>query len=214
MLKWLNLLLDDPLTAESRLLSALLKESPEHPDWSAAVQPVLGRLLEYSQIKRPIVCKVLGMPVFNACALPHKTVVLSQLLVEFCRDRCDQMAFVVAHEVAHIHFGHARERGIANAVLTVAPLANPLLGFGLGMLFDRAYTREQEFEADAWAVQLCARAGYAPSAAIAILERLGHGEAQINLVSKMLSTHPPLIDRIRLLNETIRRCAHPNTTFS
>ena len=116
MLKWLNLILDDPPTAEARLLTQLLKESPEFPDWSAAVQPVLSRLLERSPVRRPIACRVLDMPVFNALALPHKTIVLSQLLVEFCRDQRDQLAFVLAHELAHIHLGHARKRTLANTV--------------------------------------------------------------------------------------------------
>jgi len=206
MFKWLNLLLDDAPTAETRLLRDLLKESPEYADWSLAVQPILNRLLDLSQIRRSMACRVLGMPIFNACALPHKTIVVSQLLVDFCRDQRDQMAFVVAHEAAHIHLGHARERNIANALMTAAPLANPILGFGLKTLFDRAYTREQEFEADELAVRLCARAGYAPSASIALLTRLGHGEAPTDLVSKMLSTHPPLGKRVNQLNAAIRRC--------
>jgi Zn-dependent protease with chaperone function len=145
------------------------------------------------------------MPIFNAFALPHRTIVLSQLLVDFCRDQRDQLAFVLGHEVAHIHLGHARERNFANALMTFAPLANPLLGIGLGMVFDRAYTREQEFEADHWAVRLSARADYEPSASVALLERLGHGNASSNLISKMLSTHPPLNERVHFLNEAIRQ---------
>src|SRR5205823_13397983 len=113
MFKWLNLLLDDPPAAEARLLRDLLKESPEYPDWSAAVQPVLHRLIDGGPVKRQLACRVLDIPALNAFALPHKTVVVSQLLVDFCRDRADQMAFVLAHEVAHIHLGHARERTIA-----------------------------------------------------------------------------------------------------
>ncbi|MFL5341382.1 MAG: M48 family metalloprotease [Gemmataceae bacterium] len=209
MLKWLTLLLDDARTAESRILGPLLKESPEYPDWSAAVQPVLRRLLDGSRLKRPMVCRVLDIPVYNAFALPHQTIVLSQLLVEFCRDRVDQLAFVLGHEVAHIHLGHARERSFADAAMTVAPLANPLLGIGLGFLFDRAYTREQEFEADTWAVRLSARAGYAPSASVALLERLGHGGAPSNLVAAMLSTHPPMADRMQQLHAAIRECRFP-----
>lgn len=204
MLKWLNLLLDDPRAAEARLLPPLLKESPEYPDWSAAVQPVLARLLDANRMNRKMVCRVLDIPALNAFALPHKTVVVSQLLVDFCRDRADQMAFVVAHEVAHIHLGHARERNWANAVLTVAPLANPLVGAGLRFLFDRAYTREQEFEADATAVRLCARAGYAPFGSVALLDRLAHGGAPGPLVAQLLSTHPPMAERVILLNQAIR----------
>jgi predicted Zn-dependent protease len=203
MLKWLSLFLDDPQTAEARLLKQLLKESPEYPDWSSSVQPVLNRLLESSQIRRPLVCKVLDMPIINAFALPHKTIVLSQLFVEFCRDQRDQIAFALAHEVAHIHLGHARKRVLANTMMTVAPLANPILGIGLRMLFDRAYTREQEFEADDLAVRLSSRAGYAPSGSTALLERLGSVSAPGNLVSQLLGTHPPWQERVNLLTRVI-----------
>jgi len=206
MLAWLNLLLDDAPRAESRMLAALLRESPEYLDWSCAVQPVLNCLLERNRIKPLIICKVVDLPAINAFALPHKTIVLSQLLVEFCRNQRDQMAFVLGHELAHIHLGHARERNLANGIMTVAPLANPLLGVGLGMLFNRAHSREQEFEADRWAVGFSARAGYAPSASIALMERLGRGEAPSNLVSQLLGTHPPLTERLHHLHEAIRRC--------
>ena len=207
MLQWLNLLLDDPASAEARLLRDLLKESPEVPDWSAAVQPVLARVLDQNPIKRPMVCRVLNMPVFNALALPHKTIVLSQLLVDFCRNRRDQIAFVIAHEAAHIHLGHVRKRDLAGTALTFAPVANPLLGMGLRWLFDRAYSREQEFEADQWAVRLAARAGYAPEEAVAFLERLGSQAAQANLVSQLLSTHPPVTERINHLRRELRSWA-------
>jgi Zn-dependent protease with chaperone function len=188
------------------MLGALLQESPEYLDWSRAVQPVLNCLLERNRIKRLIVCRVVDLPALNAIALPHKTIVLSQLLVEFCRNQRDQMAFVLGHELAHIHLGHARERNVANGIMTVAPLANPLLGVGLGMFFDRAYSREQEFEADHWAVRFAARAGYVPSASIALLQRLGGGEAPNNLVSQLLGTHPPLTERLQHLREAILRC--------
>jgi predicted Zn-dependent protease len=204
MLKWLSLLVDDAATAEAKLLRQLLKESPECPDWSLGVQPVLRRLVEQSRIRRPIVCKVLAMPVFNALALPHKTIVLSQLLVDFCRDLRDQVAFVLAHEVAHIHLGHARKRTWANAVMGVVPLANPLLGLGIRMLLDVAYSREQEFEADNLAVKMLARAGYSPFASIALLERLAAASTPGNLVSDLLGSHPPMNDRVKLLREAVR----------
>jgi Zn-dependent protease with chaperone function len=199
MLQWLSLLFDDAPTADARLLRQLLKESPEIADWSSAVQPVLSRLLERNRIQRPIVCRVVDMPTFNALALPHKTIVVSQLLVEFCRDRRDEMAFVLAHELAHIHLRHAKERSWANAAMTVAPLANPILGFGLRTLFDRAYTREQEFEADNLAVRLLSQAGYSPTGSIALLERLESANVPNDLVSTILSTHPPMRDRISQL---------------
>jgi Zn-dependent protease with chaperone function len=142
--------------------------------------------------------------------LPHKTIVLSQLFVEFCRGQSDQMAFVLAHELAHIHLGHARERSLANTLMGVTSIANPILGVGLRMLFDRAYTHEQEFEADDWAVRLSARAGYAPAGSVALLERLGVANGPTNLVSRMLSTHPPLKERVNLLKGAVRACQGRN----
>ena len=163
MMTWLWELFDDPKIIEAKLLKQMLRDAPELPDWSAAVQPVLTRLLTSNQIQRPMFSRVLTMPVLNALALPHSTIVLAESLVEFCRDKRDQLAFVLAHEAAHIHLGHAKERSRANALATVLRL-NPLIGIGIRMLFARAFSREQEFEADRVALTFCIRAGYASPA--------------------------------------------------
>lgn len=198
MLNWIWEIFEDPAEAETRVLSQLLRQAPELPDWSAAVQPVLTRLLTHNRIGRPMFSRVLTMPIFNALALPHQTIVLSESLVEFCRNERDQMAFIVAHEMAHICLGHAKERSRAKALTNVLRV-NPLLGMGIRFLFDRAFSREQEFEADGAAVKLCNRAGYAPQAAIAFLERLDGFASANGTVPHLLSTHPPIRDRIAQL---------------
>ena len=198
MMQWLWELFDDPKVLEAKLLKQLLRDAPELPDWSLAVQPVLTRLLTSNQIQRPMFSRVLTMPVLNALALPHATIVLAESLVEFCRHERDQLAFVLAHEAAHIHLGHAKERSRANALANVLRI-NPLLGMALRMLFDRAFSREQEFEADRVAVTLCARAGYAPQAGIAFLKRLGVFASSPGGVGQLMSTHPLLQERIAQL---------------
>ena len=198
MMNWLWQLFDDPKISEAKLLKQLLRESPELPEWSAAVQPVLTRLLTSNQIQRPMYIRVLTMPVMNAQALPYSTIVLAESLVEFCRNERDQLAFVLAHEAAHIHLGHAKERSQANALATVLRV-NPLIGIGVRMLFDRAFSREQELEADRVAVTLCARAGYAPQAAIAFLTRLSVFASSPGGVGQLMSTHPLMKERIAQL---------------
>lgn len=198
MMQWLWELFDDPKVLEAKLLKQLLREAPELPDWSSAVQPVLTRLLTSNQIQRPMFSRVLTMPVLNALALPHATIVLAESLVEFCRAERDQLAFVLAHEAAHIHLGHAKERSRANALATVLRV-NPLIGIAIRMLIDRAFSREQEFEADRVAVTFCARAGYAPQAGIAFLIRLGVFASSPGGVGQLMSTHPLLQERIAQL---------------
>jgi predicted Zn-dependent protease len=203
MLNWVWELFDDPAEAEKRFLSDLLRQAPELPDWSAAVQPVLTRLLSNNQINRPMFSRVLMLPVFNALALPHQTIVLAESLVEFCRDDRDQMAFVVAHEAAHIYLGHAQERSRAKALANVLRI-NPILGMGIRFLFDRAFSREQEFEADRTAVNFCLRAGYAPQAAVVFFQRMKGLVDTNGVVPQLLSTHPPLQERIAQISDACR----------
>ena len=198
MMNWLWQLFDDPKISEAKLLKQLLRESPELPEWSAAVQPVLTRLLTSNQIQRPMYIRVLTMPVMNAQALPYSTIVLAESLVEFCRNERDQLAFVLAHEAAHIHLGHATERSRANTLATVVRI-NPLLGMGLRVLLDRAFSREQELEADRVALKFCVCAGYAPQAAIAFLTRLSAFAGTPDGVGQLMSTHPLMKERIAQL---------------
>ena len=209
MLNLLWKLVEDESDVESRVLAGMVKEHPELPEWSAAVQPLLARLLRHNDIKRPLVCRVLsGMP-FNALALSHKTIVVAESLVDFCRGQTHQMAFVVAHEVSHLHRGHGRERfgvGTVAGMLT----ANPLVAFGMKKLLDRGCSRENEFEADRDAVTFCHRAGYSALAGAEFLERLAGGELPRNVIQQLISTHPPLAERLA----EIRACADRVQTAS
>ncbi len=195
MLSLLWNLIGDDSAAESKALAGMLKEHPELPDWSGAVQPLLDRLRHYNGIQRQVVCRVLsGMP-FNALALSHKTIVLAESLVDFCRGQTHQMAFVVAHELSHIHRGHAREQSRATAMAGMLA-ANPLFAIGVKTLLNRVCSRENEFEADRDAIAFCHRAGYSVQAGAEFLERLRSGELPNGVIQQLMSTHPPLSERL------------------
>lgn len=187
-------LFDDPAKADARLLAQMTAESPELPEWSAAVGRVLAPLVQANGITRPIAGRVLEMPL-NALALPHHTIVVARSLVEFCRQHTHQMAFVLAHELAHIHLGHAGDRARLNALAGLLGSTNLVVGMVSRLLLDRAYSREQEFEADEKAVELCKRAGYAASAGAVFLERLRDLDRGTG-VGHLLDTHPPLGERV------------------
>jgi predicted Zn-dependent protease len=196
MLNLLWKLAEDDSDAEAKALEGMLKENPELPDWSAAVQLVLDRLVQYNGVKRALAVRVLSKMPFNALALSHKTIVIAESLVDFCRGQTHQMAFVVAHEASHLCRGHNRERFGIGTVASMALTVNPILKFGLKTLLDRGTSRENEFEADRDAATFCHRAGYSPEAGEAFLQRLASGELPKNVIQQLLSTHPPLNERI------------------
>ena len=203
----LNLLwkfVEDDADVEARALADMVKEHPELPDWSAAVQPMLDRLLHHNGIKRELVCRVLSKMPFNALALAHKTIVIAEPLVDFCRGQTHQMAFVVGHEISHLHRGHGRERfgvGTVAGMLT----GNPLVAFGMQKLLDTGCSRENEFEADRDAVTFCHRAGYSAEAGAEFLQRLAGGELPRNVIQQLLSTHPPLSERLAEIRGHVER---------
>jgi len=115
--------------------------------------------------------------------------------------------------MAHVVRGHAMER-IRGQILTSAAtriarvpsglLAQWILKGGTTLLF-RAYSQNQELDADEFGARLAAAAGYDPRGAIRALARLqqqtdGNGA----LLEEYFSTHPPLALRIEKLGSLIR----------
>lgn len=69
----------------------------------------------------------------------------------------DELAFVIAHEMAHNTLGHSGPRGGERGLVS-------LFGFGLG-------AKQLEVDADTYAVQLMSAGGYSPEGGVAFLER-------------------------------------------
>jgi Zn-dependent protease with chaperone function len=203
MWNWINQALQNAEEAERQLLREMKADELEQQEWSAAVEPVLNRMIQANRVTRLIQVRVLSLPILNAFALPHRTIILSQPLVSFCEGRRDELAFVLAHELAHITLGHANTRRWTNTALTATPLANPLLGMGLRFLVERAFSREQEYEADATAARTLHTTGYVASAGQQFLHRLRTTSMESKLMTEWLQTHPPILDRIAQLQQTL-----------
>jgi len=103
-------------------------------------------------------------------------------------------------------------RMVSGAVLNVASRASiaarmmnkTLLDAAMAML-QRAYSRDQELEADAFAVRLLISAELDPLAGAVVLMRLAEHADEPDVLSGYFSTHPPLSERTeriqRLLNK-------------
>ncbi len=125
----------------------------------------------------------------------------------------DQLASVIAHEIAHVTAKHIHEKlsqelavntvgtvGMLGAGLGGAPvLTTQALGaaYGLGTgVAGFAFDRKKEKEADYIGLMYMARAGYDPQEAVKLLEALELETASNPVPPAMLSTHPSHPERI------------------
>jgi predicted Zn-dependent protease len=111
----------------------------------------------------------------------------------------DEIAAIMGHEIAHALREHARERAsramvtnvgvaIVGAALGVGQVGSDLLGSVAKVSFELPNSREHETEADRIGVELAARAGYDPRAAIVLWQKMA--KASEGAPPQWLSTHP------------------------
>ena len=96
----------------------------------------------------------------NAFTLSGHCLYLTRQLYDRCRSD-EEIAFVLAHEVAHHDLGHV-----------TALVDHPILDLVLGMLRNQFRRYEKECEADLHALRLCERAGYDRSKCLGFFDTL------------------------------------------
>ena len=126
----------------------------------------------------------------------------------------DEIAAVMGHEIAHALREHARERvsksmatglgiSVAGALLGVGQVGQDLMGTVAKVTFELPNSREHEMEADRMGVELAARAGYDPRAAVTLWDKMASQSA--GAPPQWLSTHPSHSTRQRDLAEYAAR---------
>ncbi len=141
----------------------------------------------------------------NAFVMPGGKIMFYSGIIDRLTLSDDEIAAIMGHEMAHALREHSRERlsreyatqtgiGVAASVFGLtqgqAQLANLAGDFGVS----RPHSRTQESEADQIGLELMARAGYNPQAAITLwqkMQRASQGEPP-----QFLSTHPTSGNRI------------------
>lgn len=141
----------------------------------------------------------------NAFVMPGGKIMFYSGIIDRLTLSDDEIAAIMGHEMAHALREHSRERlsrematqtgiGVAASIFGLtqgqADLANLAGDFGVS----RPHSRTQESEADQIGLELMARAGYNPQAAISLwqkMQRASQGEPP-----QFLSTHPTSGNRI------------------
>ena len=123
----------------------------------------------------------------------------------------DEVAMVMGHEMAHALREHARARMAKGAltsvganvlvqVLGMGQVGQVLTGYG-AQLLSLKFSRSDESEADMVGMEIAARAGYDPRAAVTLWKKM----AQANKASppQWFSTHPSGPARIAQLQKKL-----------
>ncbi|OGB23070.1 MAG: peptidase M48 [Burkholderiales bacterium RIFCSPLOWO2_02_FULL_57_36] len=176
------------------------------------VRAIANRLIPQTAVFRPDATKwdwevnVLTAPEINAWVMPGGKMGVNTGLIEKLNLTDDELAAVMGHEMAHVLREHARERAseqalagvgisIASAVLGVGDIGQKGMEFAYMGLLGLPNSRNHETEADRIGVELAARAGYDPRAAVTLWQKMGQA-AGGEPAFKFLSTHPTREDRL------------------
>ena len=203
---------EESLRAEIRLgrdlAAALLERTPlidENETTKFAAQ--IGRWLSANvkEKKLPFSFQVTAEREPNALALPGGPIFVSWPLLELCQGQRDEIAFVLGHEMAHIVRRHCLDRIVRDAALSLLlrqcstrHAASAWLGRVGRQVLSRAYSRDDELDADAFAVALIKTAGGDPLGGEHLLEKLAEQTSVPSevIAGDYLADHPPLTERL------------------
>jgi predicted Zn-dependent protease len=141
----------------------------------------------------------------NAWCMPGGKIAVYTGLLEKLEPSDDELAAVMGHEIAHALREHGRERAsqavaqgmvisILGAVAGVSRSGMDLTQAVVDVTLNLPNSREHETEADRMGVELAARAGYDPRAAVHVWEKMS--KLADGAPPEILSTHPAPATRI------------------
>ena len=150
----------------------------------------------------------------NAYCMPGGKIMVYTGLIDVIKPTDAELAAVIGHEIAHALREHSRER-LSRAYAEQVVLAGVAIATGAeqttmqvasqvsAVTFTLPHSREQEAEADRIGLELMARAGYDPNAAVTLWQKMS--KASSGGPPEFLSTHPSGETRIRDLEKNVPR---------
>jgi len=153
----------------------------------------------------------------NAFCLPGGKIFVYSGLLKAVGDE-DELASVMAHEVAHALARHGAERAtleiaarLGGAILQLVlgdedprlvDIASRVWGFGANLGVVLPYSRKQEYEADAIGLRLMDKAGYDMEGAVRFWEAMQR-RGSAKPIFNFLSTHPTDAKRVAKIRQDI-----------
>jgi len=170
-----------------------------------------------SDLTIPLTVKVIDSPEINAFALPGGFLYVNTGLL-LAADEEDQVAGVMAHEIAHVaarHWASQMTKGTL-AQLAMIPLMIIPMSYGVYYGVVEAYlngvplaflkfTRSAEAEADYLGLQYMYKAGYDPNSYVAFFSKIIEEDRRSpGSIPTVFASHPPTPDRILKSEQEIK----------
>jgi predicted Zn-dependent protease len=168
-------------------------------------------------VKWPWEVHVISVDEVNAWCMPGGKMAIYTGLIQKLNATDDEIAAVMGHEISHALREHARERisrqmgtqmavGLAGALFGIGEMGQNLGAMVADVTLNLPNSRLHETEADRIGVELAARAGFDPNAAVTLWEKMAK-QAGGSQPPKWLSTHPSHEDRINDLRQYAAKVA-------
>lgn len=155
---------------------------------------------------------LIGSKQINAFCMPGGKIAFYTGILDQLQLTDDEVAMIMGHEMAHALREHARARiAKSQGTGTLLSLGAQLLGLGqLGdvaasigtQLLTLRFSRENETDADLVGLELAARGGFNPQAAVSLWQKMAQAGGGAGGPS-FLSTHPSGPDRIQQLQANV-----------
>jgi beta-barrel assembly-enhancing protease len=182
------------------------------------VNRVAQNVARNSDLKIPLTVKVIDDPSINAFALPGGFLYVNTGLLQ-AADEEDQVAGVMAHEIAHVAARHwaSQMTKMTFAQFAMLPLIFVPMSYPVYMGVMEAYmqgvplaflkfNRGAEAEADYLGIQYMYKAGYDPNSYVAFFGKVMDEERRMpGSMPQVFMDHPPTGDRIIKSEEEIKQ---------
>ncbi len=200
---------------QARAQGALDKDAAQ----TRRVKTIANRLINQVGVFRPDArswnweVHVIASDELNAWCMPGGKIAVYSGLINQLKLNDAELAAIIGHEMAHALREHSREQvsqqmatsvglSVISAVLG-QPGVQDLGGTLSNVMFTLPNSRQHETEADLIGVELAARAGYDPRAAVSLWQKMAALEK--GQQPEFLSTHPSSASRINDLRNVTER---------
>ena len=206
------------MMAEAQKKNALDRDAAQ----VARIKNITSRLVKQTPVFRddaaswPWEVHVISIDEVNAWCMPGGKMAVYTGLINKLQATDDELAAVMGHEIAHALREHSREQisqqmgtqaaiGIAGALFGIGELGQGIGNMVADVTLNKPKSRTHEVESDRIGIELAARAGYDPNAAVTLWEKMAKlGGSQ---PPQFLSTHPSHESRIADLRESAAKVA-------